>query len=407
MNLSKSNVKKIVGIIFAIILFYCALEHLSAVTTGFLYVVSLFSPFLLGSAIAFILNVPMKQIEEKLLGKMKNKKLIKFRRVLACAVTIILLVGIVVLAMFVIIPELAVTIKNIVKQVPTATRSMMTELKEMSASYPQVRAYLDTIEINWSSLSESVWNVVQNGGWRMIHSGIGVVSNAVSGVASFFIAIVFAVYILFRKERLAEQAKQVVYAILPVKTADKLVYVTKLSGTTFSNFLSGQCLEAIILGMMFFITMSIFRLPYAVLVGILIAFTALIPIVGAFLGCAIGALLIVMVSPMQALIFLIMFFVLQQIEGNLIYPHVVGSSVGLPSIWVLAAVTIGGKLLGVLGMLVFIPLCSVVYALFREFVKRRLKEKNIKRSKWENQKKKEVEKEGKDEEGKDEEGKDH
>ncbi len=401
MNLSKSNVKKIVGIIFAIILFYCALEHLSAVTTGFLYVVSLFSPFLLGSAIAFILNVPMKQIEEKLLGKMKNKKLIKFRRVLACAVTIILLVGIVVLAMFVIIPELAVTIKNIVKQVPTATRSMMTELKEMSASYPQVRAYLDTIEINWSSLSESVWNVVQNGGWRMIHSGIGVVSNAVSGVASFFIAIVFAVYILFRKERLAEQAKQVVYAILPVKTADKLVYVTKLSGTTFSNFLSGQCLEAIILGMMFFITMSIFRLPYAVLVGILIAFTALIPIVGAFLGCAIGALLIVMVSPMQALIFLIMFFVLQQIEGNLIYPHVVGSSVGLPSIWVLAAVTIGGKLLGVLGMLVFIPLCSVVYALFREFVKRRLKEKNIKRSKWENQKKKEVEKEGKDEEGKD------
>ncbi|MBP3702227.1 MAG: AI-2E family transporter, partial [Lachnospiraceae bacterium] len=399
MNLSKSNVKKIVGIIFAIILFYCALEHLSAVTTGFLYVVSLFSPFLLGSAIAFILNVPMKQIEEKLLGKMKNKKLIKFRRVLACAVTIILLVGIVVLAMFVIIPELAVTIKNIVKQVPTATRSMMTELKEMSASYPQVRAYLDTIEINWSSLSESVWNVVQNGGWRMIHSGIGVVSNAVSGVASFFIAIVFAVYILFRKERLAEQAKQVVYAILPVKTADKLVYVTKLSGTTFSNFLSGQCLEAIILGMMFFITMSIFRLPYAVLVGILIAFTALIPIVGAFLGCAIGALLIVMVSPMQALIFLIMFFVLQQIEGNLIYPHVVGSSVGLPSIWVLAAVTIGGKLLGVLGMLVFIPLCSVVYALFREFVKRRLKEKNIKRSKWENQKKKEVEKEGKDEEG--------
>lgn len=401
MNLSKSNVKKIVGIIFAIILFYCALEHLSAVTTGFLYVVSLFSPFLLGSAIAFILNVPMKQIEEKLLGKMKNKKLIKFRRVLACAVTIILLVGIVVLAMFVIIPELAVTIKNIVKQVPTATRSMMTELKEMSASYPQVRAYLDTIEINWSSLSESVWNVVQNGGWRMIHSGIGVVSNAVSGVASFFIAIVFAVYILFRKERLAEQAKQVVYAILPVKTADKLVYVTKLSGTTFSNFLSGQCLEAIILGMMFFITMSIFRLPYAVLVGILIAFTALIPIVGAFLGCAIGALLIVMVSPMQALIFLIMFFVLQQIEGNLIYPHVVGSSVGLPSIWVLAAVTIGGKLLGVLGMLVFIPLCSVVYALFREFVKRRLKEKNIKRSKWENQKKKEVEKEVKDEEGKD------
>ena len=178
----------------------------------------------------------------------------------------------------------------------------------------------------------------------MIHSGIGVVSGAVSGVTSFFISIVFSIYVLFRKEKLSEQGKQILYAVLSMKSADKVIYVAKLSNTIFSNFLSGQCLEAVILGMMFVVSMAIFRLPYAVLVGVLIAITALIPIVGAFLGCAIGALLIVMVSPMQALIFLIMFFVLQQIEGNLIYPHVVGNSVGLPSIWVLAAVTLGGKL---------------------------------------------------------------
>lgn len=384
MNLSKENVKKIILILSAVVLLYCALEHLSAVIAAVGYVFSLIFPFLLGGAIAFVLNVPMRQIEEKLLGKMKNKKMIKFRRVLACIITIILLIGVIVLAMFVVIPELASTIKNIVRQVPTVTQNTLTELKKMFSAYPQIKGYLDTIQIDWSSISESLWGFMQSGAWKMINSGIGVVSNAVSGVTSFFISIVFSIYVLFRKEKLSEQGKQILYAVLSMKSADKVIYVAKLSNTIFSNFLSGQCLEAVILGMMFVVSMAIFRLPYAVLVGVLIAITALIPIVGAFLGCAIGALLIVMVSPMQALIFLIMFFVLQQIEGNLIYPHVVGNSVGLPSIWVLAAVTLGGKLFGVFGMLLFIPLCSVLYTLFREFVKNRLKEKHIARNKWEN-----------------------
>lgn len=384
MNLSKENVKKIILILSAVVLLYCGLEHLSAVIAALAYILSLISPFLLGGAIAFVLNVPMRQIEEKLLGKMKNKKLIKFRRVLACIITIILLIGVIVLAMFVVIPELVLTIKNIVRQVPEVTQNTLTNLKQVFSSYPQIKGYLDTIQFDWSSISESLWGFMQSGAWKMINSGIGVVSNAVSGVTSFFIAIVFSVYVLFRKEKLGEQGKQVLYAILPVKSAEKVIHITNLSNTIFSNFLSGQCLEAVILGMMFVVSMAIFRLPYAVLVGVLIAITALIPIVGAFLGCAIGALLIVMVSPMQALIFLIMFFVLQQIEGNLIYPHVVGNSVGLPSIWVLAAVTLGGKLFGVFGMLLFIPLCSVLYTLFREFVKNRLKEKHIARNKWEN-----------------------
>lgn len=384
MNLSKENVKKIILILSVVVLLYCGLEHLSAVIAAVGYVISLIFPFLLGGAIAFVLNVPMRQIEEKLLGKMKNKKMIKFRRVLACIITIILLIGVIVLAMFVVIPELASTIKNIVRQVPTVTQNTLTELKKMFSAYPQIKGYLDTIQIDWSSISESLWGFMQSGAWKMINSGIGVVSNAVSGVTSFFIAIVFSVYVLFRKEKLGEQGKQVLYAILPVKSAEKVIHITNLSNTIFSNFLSGQCLEAIILGLMFVVSMTIFRLPYAVLVGVLIAITALIPIVGAFLGCAIGALLIVMVSPMQALIFLIMFFVLQQIEGNLIYPHVVGNSVGLPSIWVLAAVSLGGKLCGVFGMLLFIPLCSVLYTLFREFVKKRLQEKHIPRSKWKN-----------------------
>ena len=168
-------------------------------------------------------------------------------------------------------------------------------------------------------------------------------------------------------------------AFLPQQKADALLKVCTLTYRTFANFLTGQCLEAVILGCMFVITLSILRMPYALLIGVLIAFTALIPIFGAFIGCAVGGFLIFMVSPKQAILFIIVFLVLQQIEGNLIYPHVVGESVGLPSIWVLAAVTIGGNLMGIVGMLVFIPLLSVFYTIFREYVYLRLKKQHIKR----------------------------
>ena len=173
-----------------------------------------------------------------------------------------------------------------------------------------------------------------------------------------------------------------IYGLLPLRQADRTLDVLRLSGRTFSSFLSGQCLEACILGTLFVAAMTIFRMPYALLVGVLIALTALIPIVGAFIGCAVGALLIAIDDPWKALWFIVLFLVLQQIEGNLIYPHVVGSSVGLPSIWVLAAVTLGGKLMGITGMLFFIPLCSVIYALFRSYVKNRLVSKAVPPEKW-------------------------
>ena len=176
--------------------------------------------------------------------------------------------------------------------------------------------------------------------------------------------------------------RQVIYGLLPLRQADRTLDVLRLSGRTFSSFLSGQCLEACILGTLFVAAMTIFRMPYALLVGVLIALTALIPIVGAFIGCAVGALLIAIDDPWKALWFIVLFLVLQQIEGNLIYPHVVGSSVGLPSIWVLAAVTLGGKLMGITGMLFFIPLCSVIYALFRSYVKNRLVSKAVPPEKW-------------------------
>lgn len=205
------------------------------------------------------------------------------------------------------------------------------------------------------------------------------VGSIVSGVTTFFIAFSFACYILFQKEKLHVQVRKVFFAFIPKRKAEVILEVCSLTYRTFANFLTGQCLEAVILGSMFVITLSILKMPYALLIGIIISFTALIPIFGAFIGCVLGGLLIFMVSLKQAILFILVFLILQQIEGNLIYPHVVGSSVGLPSIWVLAAVTIGGNLLGIVGMLIFIPLVSVLYTLFREYVYLRLKKQHIKK----------------------------
>lgn len=212
----------------------------------------------------------------------------------------------------------------------------------------------------------------------MMNTTMSAVGSLVSGFATFFIAFSFACYVLFQKEKLHVQIRKIFFAFIPKQKATMFLDICSLTYRTFANFLTGQCVEAVILGSMFVITLSILKMPYALLIGVLIAFTALIPVFGAFIGCVMGCFLIFMVSAKQAILFIVVFLVLQQIEGNLIYPHVVGGSVGLPSIWVLAAVTIGGNLMGIVGMLVFIPLVSVLYTIFREFVYSRLKKQHIK-----------------------------
>ena len=209
----------------------------------------------------------------------------------------------------------------------------------------------------------------------MLNTTFSAAVSIVSGVSSFLIGFIFAIYILLQKETLGRQIKKVLEAFLPEPAVGRILDITALTERTFSHFLTGQCAEAVILGTMFFVVLTVIRLPYALLIGVLIAFTALIPIFGAFVGLAVGVFLMLMVNPMDALIFTITFFVLQQIEGNLIYPYVVGNSVGLPSIWVLVAVTVGGSMMGIVGMLIFIPLCSVLYALLRDGVNMRLGKK--------------------------------
>ena len=382
MELSKETKKHLMQVIAFAILLYCGIEHFDVVIAAVRFVLGISMPFLLGGAIAFIVNVPMKKIEKYLFPK--NKKFEKWRRPAAYLLTLVCIIGILALALVVIIPELGNTVAMLGEQIPVAIKAVQKWLADIPKQYPALAPAIEELNIDWSAVSASVGNFVQSIASSAVSSGVGVFSGIVSGVTTFVIAFTFSIYVLFQKEKLARQGKQVLYALFPDKATEKMLLVMRLSNQTFSSFLSGQCLEAVILGTMFVISMSLFGMPYAMLTGIVIAITALVPIFGAFIGCAVGMLLIVMVNPIQALWFLVLFLVLQQVEGNLIYPHVVGNSVGLPSIWVLAAVTIGGNLFGIMGILVFIPLCSVLYALFATFVKKRLKERKVSESKWSN-----------------------
>ena len=344
---------------------------------------SLLFPFILGGAIAFILNVPMHKIEGLFEKKWNPKKrLYKAKRVIAFLLTLFLVFFVSTVALFIVIPEFAKTTTLLVKQVPVIAQNIAVWAKELSQKWPQLNNVFSTLEFDWDALGKEAISFLQSGVSGVFTSTASVVGGIVSGITTFFIAATFSIYVLFQKEALSRQCKKLLYANLSVPAADKIVYIGRLSSKTFSNFLSGQCTESVILGVMFFVAMSIFRLPYALLVGVMIAVLSLIPIFGAFIGLALGAFLLVMVNPMQALGFVILFFVLQQIEGNVIYPYVVGGTVGLPSIWVLAAVTIGGNLMGVAGMLIFIPLCSVLYHLLSEVTSKKLNIRRIQADKW-------------------------
>ena len=378
MELSKQTKKNLMQVIAFAVLLYCGIEHFNVVIYGINFIVGILMPFFIGGVIAFVFHVPMNVLEKHLFQN--NQKLEKWKRPIAYFLTLLAVIGIIVLVLLVVIPELGKTISMIVTQIPQAFDAASEWVNEILQQYPALEPAVAEWNIDWSTVSSAVVKFIQSVASGLVSSGVGFFSGIVSGVATFVIAFTFSIYLLFQKERLGGQVKQVLYALLPEKAAEKILDIGALANRIFSNFLSGQCLEAVILGTLFVISMSVFRMPYAMLIGVVIAVTALIPIFGAFIGCVVGVLLIVMVNPVQAVWFIILFLVLQQIEGNLIYPHVVGGSIGLPSIWVLVAVTIGGNLFGIAGIIFFIPFCSVLYALFRDFIKERLKKKQEKQT---------------------------
>lgn len=372
--MDKQKVKSIRGlIIFAAVVVLVIIYSKEVWNVISLFMVFL-KPFIIGGGIAFVLNILMRKVEKLLFSKAKGKLAKTVKRPVSIFVSLLLLVLVVALVFIIVLPQIGRTLKEIGMQIPIFLEEVYIWLERQFVAYPEILEQLqklEEMEFDWNAIISSVAGFMTNGLGSVITSTVSVASNIVGGVANVVIAFIFAFYILSQKEKLGNQADRVLsaYCKKPVYLYVKKVF--SLLNKNFSSFISGQCLEALILGGMFFVVLTIFRFPYALLIGVLIAFTALIPIVGAFIGCAVGVFLIFMDDPVKALWFLIIFLVLQQLEGNLIYPKVVGNSVGLPSIWVLVAVSVGGSMMGVLGMLMFIPIVSTVYVLLKEDVNRR------------------------------------
>ncbi len=374
MELNKKNIRIILGIITFTVLLATICMNLSVVIKAAATVGNVMIPFMIGGCMAFILNVPMTSLESKVLKNMKNAG---FKRVLALIMTIALVLLVLLLVVSLVIPRITESLATLIQQVPAATQTMVEWFENITKDNQETADIFSSFSLNIEEIAGNIMNLSKNWISDVLTSAVTIMSGTISGIVNSLIGFVFSIYLLLQKERLIRQVKQVLYAFMTNDRADRIIYICRFSSQTFQNFITGQCLEALILGSMFFAGMLIFRMPYALMISVLIGITSLIPVFGAFIGCVVGAFLILFVNPLQALWFIILFFVLQQLEGNLIYPHVVGNSVGLPSIWVLTAVIVGGNLMGVAGMLIFIPLCSVLYALFREKVLKRLEKKKI------------------------------
>ncbi len=379
MDFNKKQMKKAMFLIaFAVILMWL-LENIFNVWLLAVKVFSIFTPFVLGLAIAFIFNSPMKVIERKLFQSKKIFKNLKpsLIRTISYILTLLLFVFTIFITLFIIIPELAATIQDLSVKLPSYWDNLLIFVNEKLENNPQIIQWINNIDFDWKKLGENALSFFKNSALNLVGSTFSIASSVVSGIVTFSLGFVFSIYVLLQKETLSRQVKKLIRAFLPEKIADRIFHIGALSNNVFSQFLHGQMLEGVIIGFLFFVSMSIFRFPYALTISVLIAVTSLVPMFGTLVGCIIGAFLIFVVNAKLSLWFIIMFLIIQQIEGNLIYPHVVGKAAGLPSIWILVAVTVGGNLMGILGILLFIPLVSVLYTLLREYVNCRLKAKNI------------------------------
>lgn len=366
--------KDIIIIISYIALVIFALVNFSKIFAFLGKVISIFSPFLLGIILAFVLNVLNNFIEKKIFGKIKPSKVWnKVKRPLCITLSLILVFLTIFFVMNLLIPQLKNSASLFTDTLPAYKEDIIGILNKFDvdeSTVNKVGEYLD-------NFGKVITDYIKGNSKDVITVTTEVATSVVNIISKGIITLVFAIYMIAQKETLSKQINKVMKAYLKPKTINKINTVGTLANKTFSNFVTGQCLEALIFGSLVFVGMLIFRFPYASTIGVLLGFTALIPIFGAFIGTAIGFILIMMVSPVKAILFVVFIIVLQQIEGNLIYPRVVGKSIGLPGMWVLLSVTVGGSIGGILGMLIATPLCSLLYALFTKMVNDRLKSNKI------------------------------
>ena len=368
----KQAIKTVLAIIVFTILSIYLVYHAYVISNIFSRILSLLFPFILGCAIAFVINIPMRGIEN-LLFKDPSKKIYKAKRPISMLLAYVFVVLIIVLVLFEIIPEMAETFTVLKEKVPEFVDKTKKWLLKYVEKFPEIKQQITDFEIDL----DAIGNMFKNNGSTILSTTVSIFSSIISVVTNVVIGFVFSLYILSNKELLGRQVKMVVYALCKENVADELLVFSKIANTTFSKFFACQFREAIIIGCMFLLTMSVIGMPSAVTIGVLIGFTALIPVFGAFIGLFISCFMLFVIAPKYVIWFVIMFFVLQFIENNFIYPKLVGGDVGLSPIWVLLAVIVGGDLMGVVGMFIFIPLISVFYAYFRSIIYRRLRKKKV------------------------------
>ncbi len=377
MHIEKKTLRNIfIGVVVCIVL-YWVLHETERLKAAYAVLKGVFSPFVIGACLAFILNVPMRAFE----GVLKGVKHGTFRRIIAVVLTFLAVLLVLTLVFLLLIPQMTDTVHSLVPKLQSFVSKTEAAAKSFMSENPQLMQWVeentDIGNMDWSSLAQKLASWVGNSVTQIWGTTISAIGSITGALVEILIALVFALYCLFSKETLARQGRKLVYAFLPENIADGIVRVMRLTNSTFSNFLSGQCIEVCILGSLFAVSMAIFRMPYIPLVSVLVAVTAFIPVVGAWVGCVFGAFFILVANPMQAVWFVIMFVVLQQIENNLIYPRVVGTSIGLSGMWVLVAVAVGGELMGVAGMFLMIPFASVLYVLLSEKAHKLLAEKGV------------------------------
>ncbi len=380
LELNKKNIKIIMLMISASILIFWGLNHLELVSDILGGFISVISPFIIGLCLAFIFNVilrPLENLWNKLFKKKQKKKWVtKLRRPICLALSVLIIIGVIFILLFMILPQISRTFSTIVDSMPQYFEKIEGWWLQIRILLEHYSIVLPEMSFDLNAIAEKITSFVATSG--VIDKTVGITGSIFSGLFDVVLGLVFSVYVLASKEQLGVSCKKMLCAFANKQRVDKIVELAALSNKTFTSFVTGQLTEAGIIGVLCFIGMLIFGMPYALAISALVAFTALIPVFGAFIGTAIGAFLILMVNPLKAIGFIIFIIVLQQIEGNLIYPKVVGKSVGLPGILVLAAVTIGGGLFGVVGMLIGVPIVSILYTVIGEFINKRLEEKKIK-----------------------------
>ena len=374
MELNKKNFKCILLLVLCAIVLYWGLNNLSALSAVVDSFFSLLAPLLLGICVAYVVNLLLKVVErlwDKALAKAPEIWRGKLKRPICLTLTMLLFLGIIFAIIFILIPRLEEAGATLVANVPGYVDQLQSWWNGVIAFAAERGVTLPELSMNADNATKVVTDFLTNNGGNVVNTTLDITTSILGALVNFLLALVFSVYLLAQKEKLLAQRKRLLLAAIPQKTGKRTMHILKITNNAFSSFVTGQVTEAFILGTLCCMGMLILRLPYALPVSVIICFTSLIPIFGAWIGAATGAFLIVFVSPIKALTFLIFLLILQQVEGNLIYPRVVGKSVGLPGLWVLAAVTIGGGAFGIVGMLLGVPICSVVYVLVQDFVRSR------------------------------------